>query len=513
MKVRDVAELSEKLKATTSILGKIELLSGFLKKLRGDELKIVTKWLEGNLRQGKIMVGYGTVRDVLKTVRVSKGSGMEIVELDRYFSRIKDERTRTGKLRILGEAFMKLDELERNFVASLLFGELRQGASEGVLKKAISRTFNVREEDVERALTLMGDLGRVVEKLEKGEDIRRVGITIMQPVKPMLAEQLHSIELIEPALRNYHFEFKLDGVRVQIHKMDDEVKIFSRHLKDITVKMPEVVEIVKKIPARSFIVEGEVTALSRDGRPLPFQLIMRRIGRKYVEKSIKELLPLKLQLFDVLYLEGEALLSTPLRERLRILKNLADEYIVEGRSFKKLDDVVDFLNKAIQMGHEGLMAKELESPYRAGTRGSHWLKIKPFYTLDLVILGAEWGHGRRKGWLSNVHLGTIDKRSGKYLPLGKTFKGLSDEELELLTRELLEIKIEERKGIVFVQPKIVVEVAFNEIQRSPHYSSGFALRFARILQFRFDKKPEEIDDIERIKELYEAQFKYKGKLI
>jgi DNA ligase-1 len=310
------------------------------------------------------------------------------------------------------------------------------------------------------------------------------------------------------------FEYKLDGARVQIHKLGDEVRIFSRRLTDVTESLPEIVETARKnIQAKEVILEGEVIAIDSLGYPIPFQHLMRRFKRVHAIENMTEKIPVKLYLFDILYLNGESLISVPYLQRRQILAENAGEIpLTKQKVTDRAEEGEQFLKEAIDAGHEGLMAKKPDSPYTPGTRGKRWLKIKPVLEpLDLVIVAAEYGYGRRHGWLSDYYLAARDAETGDFLTVGKTFKGLTDMEIIEMTKRLKELAIKEEPRRVFVVPKIVVEVTYNEIQKSPKYKCGMALRFARINSIREDKPPEEADTIQRVREIYEKQFLKKGR--
>lgn len=309
-------------------------------------------------------------------------------------------------------------------------------------------------------------------------------------------------------------KYKFDGARIQIHNKGGEVKVFSRRLTDVTQSVPDIVELGhKSVHTEEALVEGEAVACGKGGKPTPFQELMRRFTRVHDVKSMVEEVPLKLYLFDILYLNGKMLIDTPYENRWKLLAETCDENILAPRIVTgDRRDAEEFLESALKAGHEGLMAKALSSDYAPGVRGKKWFKIKPSDKMDLVIVAAEWGYGRRKGWLSNYHLAARDDETGEYIMLGKTFKGLTDEEFAEMTRRLKELQVSEDRYTVYVKPGIVVEVAYNEIQHSPRYKSGLALRFARITRIRTDKAPRDADTIRRVSELYEKQFERKAKI-
>jgi DNA ligase-1 len=359
----------------------------------------------------------------------------------------------------------------------------------------------------------LGNLGRLAEvALWDGADaIRAVSLRLLSPTKPMLAEVAEDpMEVLGEHGGRTAVEFKMDGARVQIHRLNDEVRVFSRRLSDVTASLPEVVDLARSLPSRAFVVEGEVLAVDSRGRPLPFQELMRRFRRVHEIEAHRESLPLELRLFDVLQVDGEMLMDRPYEERFAALERLApSKLIVERRVVTSVDELATFLKQALDAGHEGLMAKRLDSPYSAGKRGKNWLKIKPADTLDVVLLAAEWGHGRRRGTLSNYWLGVRDGDSWQMV--GKTFKGLTDSARLQLMEQLLALKVSEEPGVVHVKPELVVEVTYNDVQKSPRYSSGFALRFARVTRVRSDKGPLDADTYQRLKFLYEQQFERKGR--
>jgi DNA ligase-1 len=328
-----------------------------------------------------------------------------------------------------------------------------------------------------------------------------------------MAEDIHQVIAEHP--EGSAFEYKLDGARIQIHRKGDRVGIFSRRLTDVTDSVPEIVEFARtRVKISEFLIEGEVVALGESGKPVPFQDLMRRFRRVHDIKDMVEKIPLRLYLFDILQSNGKTLIDLPYSERWEILSRIVPAESLAPRILTGDPQVVsDFMQLALKQGHEGLMAKSLRSDYSPGARGKKWFKIKPADRLDVVIVAAEWGSGRRVGWLSNYHLAVRDEDTGEYLVVGKTFKGLTDAEFDTITRRLQDLKTKETKWTVHVKPEIVVEVAHNEIQKSPRYKSGFALRFARITKFRDDKSPEEADTIQRLRKLYDKQFENKGRLL
>ena len=384
-------------------------------------------------------------------------------------------------------------------------------------EQAVAKAFEVTIQNVRRASMVLGDIGEVAATLKtQGLDgLDKAGFRVFRPVKLMLAQ---TAQTIAEAFKEHGYktalEYKYDGARVQVHKQKNEVQIFSRRLNNITESLPEIVEIIKReINASSAIVEGEVVALDSEGFPIAFQHLMRRFKRTRDVAIMVRKIPLTLYLFDILYLNGESLIMQPYHERRQILAQTAGKISLSKQIItEKIDEAADFLKEATAAGHEGLMTKKLDSPYTPGRRGKKWLKIKTVLeTLDLVVTAAEFGYGRRKGWLSDYYLAALDPRTREFLDIGKTFKGLTDAEMAEMTRQLEASTVRQEGHRVVVIPKIVVEVTYNEIQKSPKYRSQMALRFARITRIRDDKTPQEADTIDRVREIYGRQFKIKGK--
>jgi DNA ligase-1 len=444
------------------------------------------------------------------TIEEVRRSLEAIAETTGYGSREKKER--------LIEALLSLaSPLESKYLVKIFIGEMRTGFYEGLMEQAVSKAFQIPLEVVQKASMTIGDIGEVaaIANAEGKEGLLKIGFKVFRPVRLMLAQMVDGVvEALKEHDGKTGFEYKLDGARVQIHKLGDEVRIFSRRLTDVTESLPEIVETARKnIRAKEAILEGEVIAVDNLGLPIPFQHLMRRFKRVHAIEYMTGKIPVKLYLFDILYLNGESLISVPYLQRRQILAENAGEMpLTKQRVIDKTEEAEQFLKEAIDAGHEGLMAKKPDSPYTPGTRGKRWLKIKPVLEpLDLVIVTAEYGYGRRHEWLSDYYLAARDAETGEFLTVGKTFKGLTDMEIIEMTKRLKELAIKEEPRRVFVVPKIVVEVTYNEIQTSPKYKCGMALRFARINRIREDKPPEEADTIQRVREIYEKQFLKKGR--
>ena len=445
---------------------------------------------------------------------------LTIRELNEKFAEIaaiEGRHARNRKLDALRELFTRASAFEGKYIAKILIGEMRHGVSEGLMLEAIARMGARPVTEVRRIHMLEADLGRVVrmirspgaEKSVAGHSSPRAAA--VKPLKPMLAFPVADIaEAFATLGPELSLEHKLDGARVQIHHAGENggVRIFSRRLNEITESIPDVVEVVNRIGGRHAILDGEVIGVDASGRPAAFQDLMRRFGRTRGVDQARVDQPLKLYVFDVLALDGELTIDRPWADRISMLEELqssAGLEIVERIIKPNLADAEKFYADAVAAGYEGVMAKSLASAYTPGARGRGWLKIKHTHTLDLVIIAAEWGYGRRHGWLSNYHLAARDPASGGYAMLGKTFKGLSDDQFRAMTERLLALKTDEAHGVVTVRPEVVVEVAYNDIQRSPNYDAGMALRFARIVRVRDDKSPEQADSIETVTADYERQ--------
>jgi len=440
------------------------------------------------------------VRHLLESIAGTAGSG-----------------SREKKERLIAALLSQASSVEAKYLVKIFVGEMRTGLYEGLMEQAVAKAFDVPLATVQKATMAMGDVGEVaaIAKTEGKERLSQIGFQVFRPVKLMLAQVASDVDeaLAEHGGRTA-FEYKYDGARVQIHKQGDEMRVFSRRLTDVTQSLPEVAETIKvNVKADEAIVEGEVVAVDDNGLPIPFQHLMRRFKRVHEVRSIAEKIPVKLYLFDVLFLEGESLISLPYVQRRRILAENAGEIPLTVQLVTdKKDQAETFLKEAMDAGHEGLMAKKLDSSYTPGTRGKRWFKIKPVLEpLDLVITAAEYGYGRRHGWLSDYYLAARDAATGEFLNVGKTFKGLTDAEIIEMTRRLKELTVRQERNRVVVLPKIVVEVAYNEIQKSPKYKSEMALRFARISRIRDDKSPEDADTIEKVREIFERQFAKKGR--
>jgi DNA ligase-1 len=504
MRLADVVATSERVRATSSRNGKVALLAELLAPASPDEARLVVAWLSGYLPQGRIGLGPAAL-EVADRVPASARPVLGIEDVDRAFTAIHEVAgagSKGERERRLADLFARATAGERFFLVALLGGGLRQGALEGVVLEALARARGVDAAVVRRAAMLCGDLPETARILctEGAAGLDRFRVTLFRPVSPMLAETAEGPEAALADFGRAVFDAKLDGARIQVHRAGDDVRVWTRSLQDVTARVPEVVAIARALPVREAILDGEVLALGEDGRPRPFQTTMSRFGRRRDLARTAAEIPLSPRFFDALLADGEPLLDRPTEERLaaldrvvpaawRVPRVVTADPAVAGR----------FVEEVLASGHEGVMAKDPGASYEAGRRGAAWRKIKRARTLDLVVLAAEWGSGRRVGYLSNLHLGARDPSTGGFAMVGKTFKGLTDELLAWQTRAFLEREVSREGHVVRVRPDLVVEVAFEGVQASPRYASGVALRFARVRRYRPDRTAADADTIEAVR--------------
>ncbi len=507
MLLEEVAATSADVAATSSRLRKVERLSSVLARLRTDEVPIAVAYLSGALPHGSIGVGWASLRD---PPTPAGQPSLELVEVDAALRRIgglTGAGSQTARRAELLGLFERATEVEQRFLRGLLLGEIRQGALEGVMLDGVAKAAAIPASALRRAAMLAGDLGAVAAAaIEGGEAaLARFGLSLLQPLQPMLAQSAADLQGAFDRVRPAAVEWKLDGARIQIHRLGDEVRAFTRNLADVTSRVPEIVAAIRRVPLEAAVLDAEAIALRPDGRPHPFGMTMSRFGSRS-RKDLSQLhadFPLSSFVFDILHLDGDDLIDRPAAERFAALEaRLPEELRVPRIVTDDLAEAERFLDDALARGHEGVMVKALDAPYEAGRRGASWIKVKRADTLDLVILAAEWGHGRRRGWLSNLHLGARDPETGGFVMLGKTFKGMTDEMLRWQTERLQELETG-REGItVHVRPELVVEVAFDGLQSSPRYPGGLALRFARVKGYRPDKTADEADTIDTVREIH-----------
>jgi ATP-dependent DNA ligase I len=505
MLLAEVASASREVAATSARLGKVEALAAALRAAGPDEVPVVVAYLSGELPQRQIGVGWATLKNPPPP---AEAAALTVAEVDAALTTIgaaEGKGSAAERRRLVAELFGRATADEQYFLVRLLSGELRQGALDGVMTDAVAKAAAVPVADVRRAVMLSGSLpGTAQAALKAGsEALAAFGLQVGRPVKPMLAASEPTIaDALARVGGKAAIEWKLDGIRIQAHVRDGQVRLFTRTLDDITSRLPEVVGELRALPVGSAVFDGELIALRADGRPLPFQDTAARAATGSAAAGSQAAVPLSAFLFDVLHLDGNDLIDRPDADRRAALA----ESVPVGLTMPRLVTAdpaaaAGFFADAVARGHEGVVVKALDAPYAAGRRGAAWIKVKPRHTLDLVVLAAEWGHGRRQGWLSNLHLGARDPSTDGWVMLGKTFKGLTDELLTWQTGRLLSLEERRDSWTVYVRPELVVEIAFDGVQRSPRYPGGVALRFARVLRYREDKTAAEADTIDSVRAL------------
>ena len=506
MLLDEVARVSLSVAETSARLQKIAALAACLGRMTPDEVAVGISFLSGELRQGRIGIGWASLRDARP--EPAREPSLTLSATDLVFTEISRASGRGSgekRARLLRELLSRSTGVEQDFLRKLLTFELRQGAQQGILLDALARAAKVPPAGVRRAVMLSGDLGSVAQAvLSSGaEGLSAFKLELLRPIEPMLAQTVEDPETALERLGTAALEYKLDGARVQLHRQGDEVRVFTRGLHDVTARVPELVELARALPTDRIMLDGEAIALRSDGKPQPFQVTMRRFGRKLDVGALRESMPLSAFFFDILHAEGEDLIDRPAQERFSAMSRLLPRAVTIPRTVATdAGSIADFSAAALAQGHEGIMAKSLDAPYEAGSRGASWLKLKPAHTLDLVVLAVEWGSGRRHGWLSNLHLGARDPENGGFVMLGKTFKGMTDEMLKWQTERLLSLELAREGHIVHVRPELVVEIAFDGVQQSPHYPGGLALRFARVKSYRTDKRAEQADTIATVRAIH-----------
>jgi DNA ligase-1 len=513
----DVVAVSTALAADPSRGGKVSALAAFLARVPTSQVPAAVSMLTGTV-PAPLGVGPARLRAAWleSTEQPSLGlhdaAVLTLLDVDRSLreiARAAGVRSVGRKVALLRALLDRASAEEQDFLMRLCFGELRQGALDGVMLEAIARAFDVAPESVRRAHMLSGDLAQTafVAAGSGSGGLTEIGLRLFRPVEPMLAGAADAVE--EPLARHGTtiLEWKLDGARIQVHKAGGDVRVYTRSLRDVTAALPDVVATVGALRCESIVLDGEAIALSEDGRPLPFQVTMSRFGASGPGDATEARTggPLTPFFFDVLHLDGETLIDRPQRERMRILHAVVDQAnLLPALETASAADAETFMAAAMAAGHEGVMAKDPDAPYAAGRRGKAWIKVKAARTLDLVVLAVERGSGRRSLWWSNIHLGARDG-SGGFVMLGKTFKGMTDEILRWQTETFPPLATRVDGHVMHLQPTVVAEIAFNEIQASSRYPGGVALRFARLLRYRPDKSPDEADTIATVRELFESQ--------
>ena len=525
MLFKDFVEICKRIKSARGINEKKGLISTYLLRLEKEEWIPYILFLTGHPipdnYEGGLGIGYQLLKKALSNpVKPLLMSGPPSL-LDVYNTlieiyRIKGRNSQVKKLNLLSGLMGMLSREERHWLANIILGEMRIGVVEGHVLSAIAYALKVSDDVVRRVYMLRGSLYETVDLLSKGVDPYAVRPKLYTPLRPMLGQPATSV------LEGYNIlgvntaavEYKYDGFRVQIHIGPEDIKLFSRRLTEVTDSFPELIEIISSFEIEQGILDGEIIAYERgSGRPLPFQDLMKRFRRQESLEEYIERIPVTIKLFDIIYFNDRLLIDSPYSDRRSILdEKVPKEYLSTTMYDVGPSEAEKLFREALSMGHEGVMLKRMDSPYILGSRGKYWVKVKDKETLDLVILGAEWGHGRRKGWLSDYYLGVYDEENNEYVSVGKTFKGLTDEEFHYMTKRLLSLVVRDEGYRVWVKPEVVVEVDFNEIQRSPKYKSGYALRLARIKRIREDKSPSEVATLSDIRELYRKQFTKKGRV-
>ena len=530
MLLSELALTSETVAATSRRGVKIDKIAALLRAASPAEVPVVVAFLSGELLQRQIGVGYAALGELLAEPATGLTvPTLTVTETDAVFSAVgavAGTGTQAGRRRLLADLFGRATAAERGFLTRLLSGELHQGALEGVMIEAVARAAGVPADEVRRAHLLGGSLPAVAAAAltaagngpaapadsAASAALAAFGLEVGRPLRPMLASTATSVAAALERILPAALEWKIDGIRVQVHRDGTHVRVFTRTLDDITARVPEITEAVLALGARTLVLDGEAVALRPDGRPRPFQVTASRAGSQAEVGRQRAAVPLTPFFFDLLHLDGIDLIDEPDGERHALLTRVLPAGLVIPRLVTADPAEADaFYRDAVSRGHEGVVVKSPAARYAAGRRGSEWLKVKPRHTLDLVILAAEWGHGRRRGWLSNLHLGARDPATGGMVMLGKTFKGLTDEMLTWQTARLLELAEPAARpagdaraayGVVRVRPELVVEVAFDGVQASPRYPGGLALRFARVLRYRPDKTAAEADTIEAVRVLW-----------
>jgi DNA ligase-1 len=497
----DVVSASAEVADTRSRSRKVAILAELLRRLDPDEIPVVVGFLSGVPRQGRVGVGYSTVYGV--EYACAAEPTLTVGDLDDAIVGLS-EATGPGsavrRRQILGDLLGRATDEESRFVKRLFTGELRQGALAGLMVDAVAQAAGVPGALARRALMLSGDLTRTAEiALSEGEGgLRDVGFELFRPILPMLASTAESVGDAVASFERASVEWKLDGIRIQIHCRGDEVRVYTRNLNEITPALPGIVDAVRGLPVEQAVLDGEALWMGKEG-PAAFQETVAQIDSGAPPEGVVTFL------FDALHVDGEDLLDAPLEERAGRLAAIAHELRIPGVFTSDPEEAQRVLDESLRAGHEGVVVKDAASTYGAGRRGKAWRKVKPVRTYDLVVLGAEWGHGRRQGWLSNLYLGARDPGTGAFVMVGKCFKGLTDELLEWQTRELLAREVERQGIAVLVRPELVVEIALDGVQSSTRYPGGVALRFARVKRYRPDKDAAEADTIDDLRALLQPR--------
>ena len=505
MLLHRLAETRTALASTRSRNAKRDLIAAVLREASGDDVEIVVSYLSGSLRQRRTGVGWKSLQAVPPPAEEPTLTVGEVDAAFEYVASLSGVGSTAARTVAMNALLARATAEEQDLLRGLVFGELRQGAMEAAVQEGLAAAFEVPVTAVRRAAMLMSSTTAAAAVLLSGglEALEAVGLQVGVAIQPMLAASAPSSDAALdktglPAVADY----KLDGVRVQVHRAGEEVRIFTRSLDDITTRLPEVVAVARSLPHDQLVLDGEVLSLRSDGRPEAFQVVASRTMSSVEVAQLAQTGRLQVFFFDLLHVDGRDLLDAPLADRLAQMRQLLPETVTVPREIctSPAEAAKTFTN-AVKRGFEGVVIKNLRAPYAAGRRDAAWVKVKPRHTFDLIVTAAEWGHGRRQGWLSNLHLAAPDPASGKLIMLGKTFKGLTDELLTWQTARFLELEVRRTAGTVYVEPLTVVEIACDGLQVSTRYPGGVALRFARVLRYRPDKSPAEADTIDTVKAL------------
>ncbi len=501
MLLQDLVAASDRARATRSRRAKITAFAEYLQRLDPSEVAVATSYVAGTVRQERLDVGWRTVRGLdAQTAEHPSLSVLDVHSALETVASAKGPGSRTAKNEALCGLLSLATDAEQQFLRGLILGELRQGALEGLVAQAIAAAWDLPEPVVRRAWMLSGDLGVVAQGAATGGEaaLCEFRLTLFRPLQPMLAQAAASAGEAVGEMGRAVVEHKLDGARIQVHRRGDRVRVFTRNLRDVTARSPEVVAAAQALPVHAVVLDGEILGVLPDGTPHPFQETMARFGSDVATDAPPEV-ALRPFFFDCLHVDGADLLDEPLtRRREELHRIVPDVHRIPGALVDDPDTADAMFDQALQAGQEGVVVKDPASSYEAGRRGGGWRKVKPTDTLDLVVLGVEWGSGRRQGWLSNLHLGARDPEGG-FVMLGKTFKGMTDEMLAWQTKRLLELQTSRERHVVYVRPELVVEIAFDGVQASTRYPGGVALRFARVKRYREDKTPDQADTIDSVR--------------
>ncbi|GAB3019942.1 DNA ligase B [Nocardioides flavus (ex Wang et al. 2016)] len=504
MLLAELVATSAEVSATRSRKAKVVLLAELLGRVEPAELEVVVSYLGGALRQRRTGLGWRGVSDLPAPADQPSLTVLEVHEAFEAMSRLSGPGSQNARKEAVADLFGRATAAEQRWLQAVVTGNVRQGALDAVTQEAVALVAEVPLAAVRRAAMLAGSTVAAAGAAFAGEEaLAAIGLEVGRPVLPMLASSAPDVatamaDLSGEGGTEVAIDAKLDGIRIQVHRHDDQVLVVTRSLDDITGRLPEVVDVARSLPAHRFVLDGEALTLGDDGRPVPFQDTASRTAQQTARDGQRAVTP---HFFDLLHLDGRDLLDSPGHERLAALDALVPEQHRVRRLVTADPAAADaFATETVAAGHEGVVLKDLSAPYAAGRRGSAWVKVKPVHTLDLVVLAVEWGSGRREGWLSNIHLGARDDSSPTgFVMLGKTFKGMSDEMLTWQTERFLGLETHREGHVVHVRPEQVVEIAFDGLQRSTRYPGGVALRFARVLRYRDDKAPHEADTIATVR--------------